>query len=82
MSLRCADLGVPPWVKPESPYPDLAPLSPQAWLRSRLGTYPLGPVLLLFRPVVLGWGWVDSVITGYLIMKLILLRKLKFREGR
>ena len=25
------------------------PLTPPAWLRSRLGAYPLGPVLLLFR---------------------------------
>lgn len=60
------------------------PLTPQAWLRSRLGAYLLGLVLLFHLPttVVLGWEWVDSVITGYLIIKLILLRKLKFREGR
>ena len=60
------------------------PLIPQAWLRSRLGAYLLGLVLLFHLPttVVLGWEWVDSVITGNLIIKLILLRKLKFREGR
>ena len=43
VNLRCADLGVPPWGKPGSPYPDLAPPQPPSLAPSPPRSLPSKP---------------------------------------